>query len=604
MSGFARVYALPLLINTLPCSNRDSFMFDGRESEDGWEFNTLRSQVQAYDGYDDFDSDYYHVDKSAALAPVRDHPLLRLFDSADGTPAVETAPAQNTINGAARLPGFGGAPGAPGTVSARSASSTSPAKPQPSLATLKAVEVRPAPPVPTGAAAAAAAAAADKASFAGTGATPFRFGGGGGGGGASAPASRGPTADSNYTLSEPRSRRQQQSVESIDAVTVASSTPDTAALQSSSHVSNESSGTSLASTHERRPSAATNIHRRGRSSLSSFSAKSSTAPASAEDSPMLEYAALPGRLGSSPSRTRGPLIMGMSGESKNILAPPPLLMNRSASEQAVPLSAPDLMSPVDAQVLRARSAGPAEDGSSSAPAVVDRAATTALVQAQRYAAQNPGYGVRSRSGSRSRPTGTHDGTMGVGVHAPPLALMPTRATSAAAHALSFKDVNLPRSMDLPPPGAIGDDLLPPSPSTSASSFFPPLPSSRIGAWGPSPLGPGAAGVHQRRQHGGSDPMLSAAISSANAARTGEVSADSTSPWSHGSPSPSPFAMGPKLRPLDFAQLDANGGVHAELARVVEELGAWLDVLGNGLGGTMNADSNNINNSSAASSNFI
>ncbi len=155
--------------------NRDSFAFDGRETGEGWEFNTLRSARE-------WEEDEADVDQPAPI-PIRDHPLLRLFDvePADGvshagiygqrgaTPAGENA---NTWR-----QGGSTATNANATTTLRAQQ----APPQP--------QVEPAKPLTTSPLKPTLASAQEKASFTGSGNTPFRFGAGGGIGGGAPPAS-------------------------------------------------------------------------------------------------------------------------------------------------------------------------------------------------------------------------------------------------------------------------------------------------------------------------------------------------------------------------------------------------------------------------------
>lgn len=139
-------------------------------------------------------------------------------------------------------------------------------------------------------------------------------------------------------------------------------------------------------------------------------------------------------------------------------------------------------------------------------------------------------------------------------------------------------------------------------------------------------------AHQRQQHGGSDPTLpmasdggwsnvgissgvaavsysqllatpgivgtSPSVSSGTAPSDGGIStAGSSVPGSGSGPGSASGSWaarnmpeGPRLRPLDLALLGAKEDVHAELARTIDELGRWLDVLGVGLARAMSADS--------------
>ncbi|ETS60781.1 hypothetical protein PaG_04691 [Moesziomyces aphidis] len=139
--------------------NRDSFAFDGRETGEGWEFNTLR-------GAREWDDD--EADEVPAQIPIRDHPLLRLFEvdapdgAAGGQRGVQVE--HNTwrpVNATAAV-----APG--GTVRAAPAAPAAPVVPveAPTAAGVSTIK--------------AGVGGAEKASFTGTGNTPFRFGVGGG----------------------------------------------------------------------------------------------------------------------------------------------------------------------------------------------------------------------------------------------------------------------------------------------------------------------------------------------------------------------------------------------------------------------------------------
>ncbi|CBQ70994.1 related to ser/thr protein kinase [Sporisorium reilianum SRZ2] len=164
--------------------NRDSFAFDGRETGEGWEFNTLRS-AREWDE-DDEDGQGQH-----APIPIRDHPLLRLFDIDPSEGATTTM----TTSAGGGMYGQRGAGAADGVNAStwRQGGATATNEP---TATLRAQQ---APPQLTqqqslgGAAGASAAVLAstmkpplgaahvqEKASFTGTGNTPFRFGVGGG----------------------------------------------------------------------------------------------------------------------------------------------------------------------------------------------------------------------------------------------------------------------------------------------------------------------------------------------------------------------------------------------------------------------------------------
>ena len=170
--------------------NRDSFAFDGRETGEGWEFNTLRSARE-------WDEDDEEVEGRHAPIPIRDHPLLRLFDTEPSEGPTTTSGGMYGQRAAGTAEGAN--PNASGSTwrQAGAAATGTATAANEAIATLRA---QPAPPqlthtVSGGPPAAAAvqvpttmkpllANAQEKASFTGTGNTPFRFGVGGGTGGA------------------------------------------------------------------------------------------------------------------------------------------------------------------------------------------------------------------------------------------------------------------------------------------------------------------------------------------------------------------------------------------------------------------------------------
>jgi len=149
------------------------------------------------------------------------------------------------------------------------------------------------------------------------------------------------------------------------------------------------------------------------------------------------------------------------------------------------------------------------------------------------------------------------------------------------------------------------ELLPPSPASASFAMlnnrFLPQGSSAVGV--PSPLGLGSnrLSVHQRQQHGGSDPTMphsseaspwshAQSIRNSRNAIGGDLSRsgsmarrDRESVLEPGSWAEQNMPAGPPLRPLDLSQLMSKEEVHNELAQTVEELGEWLDVLGLSLG---------------------
>ncbi|SPO44662.1 related to ser/thr protein kinase [Moesziomyces antarcticus] len=139
--------------------NRDSFAFDGRETGEGWEFNTLRSARE-------WDDD--EADEAPAQIPIRDHPLLRLFD-VDAPDAAAGGQRGGQTEHNTWRPAIATAAVAGGTVRA------APAPPAPPVPVVP-VE---APKAAGGSTIKPGVGGVEKASFTGTGHTPFRFGVGG-----------------------------------------------------------------------------------------------------------------------------------------------------------------------------------------------------------------------------------------------------------------------------------------------------------------------------------------------------------------------------------------------------------------------------------------
>ncbi|TKY87757.1 hypothetical protein EX895_003338 [Sporisorium graminicola] len=165
--------------------NRDSFAFDGRETGEGWEFNTLRSAREWEE--DDEEGEGQH-----APIPIRDHPLLRLFDiePSEGPTTISTsggggmygqrgAATVDSTNASTWRQGGGGAAANAPTATLRAQQAPPQLTQQQSLAGGAAAAAA-AISAPTIKASLGAAHAQEKASFTGTGNTPFRFGVGGG----------------------------------------------------------------------------------------------------------------------------------------------------------------------------------------------------------------------------------------------------------------------------------------------------------------------------------------------------------------------------------------------------------------------------------------
>ncbi|SNX83589.1 related to ser/thr protein kinase [Melanopsichium pennsylvanicum] len=145
--------------------NRDSFAFDGRETGEGWEFNTLRSARE-------WDEDEEEAeDQPPRPIPIRDHPLLRLFD-VEGSDGVTNPgaiyPQRGAISAAENANTWRQAPSkvaATATLRAQQVPLQTPSLSSELTSTKLKPTIHPN--------------AQEKASFTGTGNTPFRFGVGG-----------------------------------------------------------------------------------------------------------------------------------------------------------------------------------------------------------------------------------------------------------------------------------------------------------------------------------------------------------------------------------------------------------------------------------------
>ncbi|SPO25149.1 related to ser/thr protein kinase [Ustilago trichophora] len=170
--------------------NRDSFAFDGRETGEGWEFNTLRSARE-------WDEDEEEADGQPAPIPIRDHPLLRLFDTepSDGsttnTNANASMYAQRGAPAAAEIANTWrqGASNGPNAITATLRAQQAPPLPtQPQLSEQQ-LQASKSPSAAAATVKPSLTSAQEKASFTGTGNTPFRFGVGGGIGSSAQPSS-------------------------------------------------------------------------------------------------------------------------------------------------------------------------------------------------------------------------------------------------------------------------------------------------------------------------------------------------------------------------------------------------------------------------------
>uniref|UniRef100_V5ES80 non-specific serine/threonine protein kinase n=2 Tax=Kalmanozyma brasiliensis (strain GHG001) TaxID=1365824 RepID=V5ES80_KALBG len=164
--------------------NRDSFAFDGRETGEGWEFNTLRSARE-------WDEDEEEVDGQPAPIAIRDHPLLRLFDIEPSDGATGSAGMYGQRGGGASENANAntwraGAPNGPATATLRA--QQAPPQLTQQQATMQGT-LAAAPGAPLLTTKPSLPSMQEKASFTGTGNTPFRFGVGGVVGSAQPPAS-------------------------------------------------------------------------------------------------------------------------------------------------------------------------------------------------------------------------------------------------------------------------------------------------------------------------------------------------------------------------------------------------------------------------------
>ncbi|SPO37131.1 related to ser/thr protein kinase [Pseudozyma flocculosa] len=184
--------------------NRDSFAFDGHENGEAWEFNTWRSARDLQEAEDE-------EDMAAAPQPIRDHPLLRLFEAEPDFNSAPGGAMQPTLRNMQTL---NARPAPPPPQQQQQQQQLEPSSQLATLKQAKSATSAPAQETPkqeglsTAATAAKAAAAQDKASFVGTGATPFRFGAGGGSGVVGPPASSAaqPSVELASTTKDPQDR--------------------------------------------------------------------------------------------------------------------------------------------------------------------------------------------------------------------------------------------------------------------------------------------------------------------------------------------------------------------------------------------------------------
>ena len=508
--------------------NRDSFAFDGVAGEEGWEFNTVNSRSMDWSG---------EQAETPLSAPVRDHPLLRLFQEGSNESQPTVARGTN-VNGTAMAP--------PPPSSAPTPSST-----------YMGADIRPAPlppgPIPERpplAALTSAGLAADKGSFTGMGATPFRFGGGGG-----------QSEQTGSPLAEPSTPNSASSFKQTKAETpiLEENVGGESSMNNSSFGFHQSAGTSSANTSFSTanhlqdmskeseampflpPTAPFLVHERNGSGLSAGSSALANdggraLAASKQRQGSFNHSRNDSASQHSHSRDRSETSasanMSVSSERRNQIGLNP----------ATPLS---LQRPHN-EARREGGVGaltPSLDGPSASNRHQAASSQSLGYPSQRSVHQ---VGVRSRSGSRSKPLdgvhlehewSSHGQAGGASHQQPPL---PSRSAALS----NVRGVMVPAAAPHPLAGEVG----------------PP-------------------GLHQRRQHGGSDPTQLLNRASRDMTANQDVASHANlAGWMK----PSHPSGAPRLRPLDLNSLVERDDVHLELERTVEDLGVWLDVVGSGL----------------------
>lgn len=567
-------------------ANRDSFVFDSAEGEGGWEFN------DTFDGFGD-----YNVPRTPT-APVRDHPLLRLFDGGDGEDLPASAPAH-----------------APA-----SAPATAVSAPQ-----YKGADIRPAPappgPLPDKTPAAIAAAPGtdegssnDKKAFTGLGTTPFRFGGGNG----RVPIDSPPTptlmthkqADGQAPFSAPavgsNTMQANQSVSTDEGSAFYTGYKRSSVASSITSVQHSAAPTRNGEAKMsnmpppqsvQAPNTVSRIHRRQGSALSSRSnsilvdGTNGNRQTHERNDSMSVYS-------HSPAQSDGSAAASLASERRhafvnghaNAVTMPPIARSISEMQTSQMHAMSGLAGRPSASA--SQNAVALASGLDSAPIIspggeARRAANTSggSVYGGAFASgshqSRPGMGVRSRSGSRSRPSMADlDGATDVnGVYGTPQPLPPMPSRSWLTR-------------------QAGTAGRPPAAGTQS-----PGDAALIGH--AAALGSPAA-LHQRRQHGGSDPtqLLTRRHSHgtqgpfmaevegigrpapSSASALGALSEVSTPMQGQNTERP-PLsqqigATAPALRSMDLSSLTRKDDVFLELNHTVESLGRWLDVVGAGL----------------------
>lgn len=621
-AGGMRMSLLGAEAADMDASQRDSFAFDSSlDGEGDWEFGTLRSQ------HHDFNEDAGEIDASNGAVietPQRDHPLLRLFNPTGSPPDfTQSNFSASTDRGGDLLSNINAAnfrPAPPPPSLAQAEQSRT----DPALQPAETVRLQPQSSQVTARSNAAATsvpqqnaqAIADKASFTGTGVSPFRFG---------KPT---PTVPPQAPRS-PSKDAQRPENEARESGAKTPSVPDSPSRSSEKHILPATDVTPRRPVAKAEDEQATTtpfgpgfgplstspaehhtFHRRQQSSASAASSHSlghmvpqHPAASSSPQSPMATDFTRPWMTSAASGRSRGSSHGSQTSDFSGVDGP----ISSSGHVAGLASRAPLTSSAGAAMVSSLTSANVAPQGGGWQPT------------------QPSLLGPRGRSGSRSRAGPGSD-----------LGMIPTPLPSYAARSAPFASGTI-----LPPTahsqmtrsqangGYFGSemsaDLLPPSPFTSA----PPGPlqmggRARNGVTQvrASPLGGGSQSqgdlsvpqmiAHQRRNHGGSDPAVPSpkhstfeglngaqvragismsssatleaytrsdhAVSGFGEATTLNPEYRRNEPGGEDSESGSDFS----LRPLDLSRLRTKQDVYAELERTVDDLGSWLEALASSL----------------------
>ncbi|KDN52402.1 Pkinase-domain-containing protein [Tilletiaria anomala UBC 951] len=624
--------------------NRNSFAFDGVESDEGWEFSTLGSQT--FEAISEVDE----PEASRLPAQLRNHPLARLFDTKNTADtyggfvpqtfqpyASEALPSEGLLTPTVSqdAPVFSTPVETPtlrqptpsttvDSATAKSSANSAGIQPKKALqATSK----------PT----AAANAAAVNGGFSGTGNAPFRFGGGGG-----ASHFRRPTQPSerqrSASIPQPTRCRDESTRSDTDAgpdsrtSTSATSSREDLVSQSGHRSSNSSVNSSSIPTHLRSASRSGHSHKRGKSSVSSFSSTYHS-PGSSSYSPAVEQTGWQRQHESKGSISK--LMRGYAGRRLDAIkgAMPPF--SRSISEHPAPIKKrrPSAGDP-DALVLRRQASQPVLDSfgrprTGSAPETppphmknvhevgaessIDRAKPALAASIE--GGTNPQSGLshtrkqhggsdptlrsstdaaghlartwRERSTSQASVGGGRSGGVPSGIGAGTAHLVRSQLSMVVAatppRALKLVRSNLDGIRDAESPmagrgqhhaGVLGISGDTPGASTSFSTV---MPSAAEPAFSALSLGMGTP--RGRAEYGGRVRMQGEASESGVALGGAGASASLPQPWTAQSiQSVHAGAMEASLCPLDLVHLMSKDDVNLELAKRVEDVGRWLDLL--------------------------